>query len=126
MYLEKLAQVIEQEGVAEMGVNLFVHSAPAEVQNYVLLMVGGDGIPYDNELPGFYNTKYRVIIRHTSYEEGQNLAQETKEALTFYGKQIDNIIFKHSLPRDEPRPFRRNEAGIIEYSNNFLVSFVKQ
>lgn len=126
MFLEHLAKVIENEGIAIIGQDLFYYSAPAEVEQYVLLMLGGDGIPFDNEVPGYYNTKYQVIVRSASYSEGFALANDVKEALTLYGRKVDNITFKHSLPRDEPRPYRRNEADIVEFSNYFLVSFVKE
>lgn len=126
MYLDALAKIIETEGVAILGENLFTYSAPAEVEYYALLVLGGDGIEFDNETPGHYNTKFQVIVRATSYEDGFALADDIKQALTFYGKKVDKFSFKQSLPRDEPRPFRRNEAGIIEFSNNFLISFSKE
>lgn len=126
MYLEALAGIIQDEGVATIGSNLFVYSAPAEQENYALLMLGGDGIPFDSQLPGYYNTKYQVIVRYKTHAEGAAFANDIKDALYFYGKTKGGIIFKHSIPKDEPRPFRRNEAGIIEFSNNFLISFVKQ
>jgi hypothetical protein len=126
MFLEPLAKIIQAEGVATIGTDLFFYSAPAELETYALLVFGGDGIPVDNELPGYYNTKYQVIVRASNYEDGFALAHDIKQALTFYGKKSGNITFNHSLPKDEPRPYRRNEAGIVEFSNNFIVSFVKE
>jgi hypothetical protein len=126
MFLEELANIIQDEGVATIGTDLFYYSASPDRDTYALLMFGGDGIPVDNELPGYYNTKYQVIVRSSSYDDGFQLANDVRQALTFYGRQSGTITFNQSLPRDEPRPFRRNEAGIIEFSNNFIVSFVKE
>lgn len=126
MFLHAIAKKLENDGIALIGDSLFVYSAPAEKQNYILLMLNGDGVAFDPQTPGYYNTKYQVIIRYVNYEDGLALAQTVKEALHFYNQKYVDIVFKHSIPRDEPRPFRRNDAGIIEISNNFLASFVKE
>lgn len=121
MYLDALADILETSTTEKV----FVYSADEDAEVYTLLMLGGDGTPIDWDLPGYINARCTAIIRHRNYEDGFNLANEVKDALTFYETTQGNYHFKQVLPREEPRPYRRGDSGILEFSINFSITFIK-
>lgn len=125
MLIEELAERLESLGVGIVGRDVFYHSALDGVQEYTLLMYSGDGIPINWELPMYYDVKFQAIIRHPNHEGGFILANAVKEALTFYETTTTSYHIKQCLPREEPRPYKRGDAGILEFSINFSIAFTK-
>ena len=127
MFLEQLASVLQTAGVGTVAQNIFVHAAPTDVDNYVLLKYGPMGVPIDWYLPGYYDVTFQVIIRNVDYTNGFAVSDSVVSALTIFQETvIDNYTFKQVYPNSQPHPYRRGDAGIIEFNVMFKAYFVKQ
>lgn len=125
MFLETIQDILDEENVGTTGVDLFLYEAPADVQNYVLVKQGGDGIPIDWDLPNYYNVRYQIIVRNIDYVSGNTVCQSILNALSIFELTKNGIYIKYSLPREQPKVFRRSDSGVVEFSINFDIVFVK-
>ena len=126
MLLEDLGALLEEASVGTVGSDLFYYSAPDEAKQYTLLMYGGDGIPINWDLPRYYKVRFQAIIRAANYTDGFAIAESVMNTLTFYESETTQYYVKQCLPKEEPRPYRRGDAGILEFSLNFDIVFIKK
>ncbi len=105
---------------------------PAECTEGVLIKPPLSGIEHDNYMPGFYKSRLQIIVRAQSEARGEKLAEQSIKALLhretkdYYdqpGKKFAmrvNFLLQDQLPIRYPRL----DGNGIEWSCNFLISFV--
>ena len=118
-----IAQYINDKGIATQEENLFINMMPAKVSNGVLLRNPINGTKIDHEIRGHYNTEFKVIIRTTSYENGESLMRDIFSILTISGKRIGNMMVKQCYPDNEPISYPLSNGNVIERASDFKIVF---
>ena len=126
MNLVPIAQLIEDAGLAKSGIDLFLHSFPAEIETGVLVRSPLGGTKVDYELPEYRKTSFQIIVRtHTQkYLSGDAIARSIFKELNLSEVQLDSIFVKYLRPRHEPVSFRGSPGNNVEFSINFDICFV--
>jgi hypothetical protein len=105
--------------------SIFVTEMPAACDIGILLMGSYGGTPINHELPGYYETEFRVVVRHTDYVAGRTLATKASQALTSHiGFTAGDMLVRQCLPANLPRPYRRSAGGYWEFEVDVQVTFV--
>lgn len=132
MRIEFLVQKLADQGLGVIGESLFAHEMPADCKKGVMLKMPIAGIDYDPTMPGFFNDRFQIIVRHSQHVEGQALADAVMKAIVHkqsvdYFDQPGNVFamrINHLLPAALPIRYPRSDGNGIEWSLNFRISFV--
>lgn len=119
--LVALAQHITDSGIASQEEDLFINMMPAKVSNGVLLRNPINGTKINYEIVGHYNTEFKVIVRTTSFANGDTRMRELFALLTISNQKIGNIMVKHCYPDNEPISYPISEGNIIELATDFKL-----
>lgn len=126
MKLKEVAGYLAAEGLGVIGTSIFVGEMPAACKAGILLMDTYSGSRIDHELPGWRDTGFRVVIRHEAYDAGELLAERAITALTIQRDvQMGSIFVKRMLPYNDPKPYRRSEAGVWEFETDVETSYIR-
>lgn len=79
-----------------------------------------DRFARDQVAKSIFNPIVKIVIRHTSYSEGQNWAEEVKGALHRYHSEYDGIL--SCLMVGAPMYLGRNEQKLHEFQVTFNIS----
>ena len=120
-----IAQIIENEGVASQGIDLFVYHAPAEINECVILYPSNDPPIIDAERPYYMKGKFQTIVRAKRHEDGIAKCKALSAALTKNELVVGGIKIKQMRPLYQARVYRRSENGILEFSITYSISFVQ-
>jgi hypothetical protein len=85
------------------------------------------GTPIDHELPNWYNTSFRLVIRSADYASGLKLALAASKELTIR-QDVDivgEMLVKTSLPVNKPRPYRRSQGGFWEFEVDMDIVYIE-
>ena len=124
MNLEAIADRLAALGVLARK-SVFVTEMPASCSVGVLLMSSYGGTPINHELPGYYKTEFRVVVRHTDYVSGRTLASKASKALSSHaGFTAGDMLVRQCLPANLPRPYRRSAGGYWEFEVDVEITFV--
>lgn len=124
MRLKSVAQYLEEQGLGKFGTDIFVTEMPRECQRGILLMDTYSGTGIDPYLPGWRDTGFRLVVRHSDYESGDQLGERASAALNIrrditMGVNPKRLIMRQCLPVNDPRPYRRSEASVWEFEVDF-------
>lgn len=125
MKLEPVLQKLVDDGLGVAGQDLFVHRMPDTVTVGALLLSKLSGTPIDHELPGYRKTSFQVIVRHTDYVQGEQLAEQISSALTIRNAQVGSLKVKYIQPMHEPVIFPISEGDHLEISVNYDAVYVQ-
>lgn len=127
MNLVPIAKRLDTRGVGKRtgsSQNIFVHHFPEQKTVGILLRQSAMGTPIDHNLPGYFRSKFQLIARATSYEEGRALAQLASDELTMLNIALDDGMYmKQCLPTNQPVAFPSSKGDLLEFSVNFDVAF---
>ena len=132
MRIDLLANYLDSQNVGTIGRTLFAHHMPADCVEGVLLKLPINGIEQDNYMPGFYKSPLQAIVRAQSEARGEKLSAQVIKVLTHkqtkdYVDQPGNVFamrINFLLPEKLPIRYPRLDGNGIEWSLNFMTSFV--
>jgi hypothetical protein len=132
MKLELLAQVIQDAGIGTIGEDIYVHNMPADVTRGIMLRNPLAGTNIDNGLPGYFRDRLQAIVRATSHADGDVLAKQVTKALKMERKRLfldtDGKLLlqiNYLLPAQLPIVYPWTPANVLEWSINFITSYVE-
>ena len=126
MKLMLLADLLEESGIGTKGKDIFVNMMPPEAMNAVLLKNRLTGVKIDHELPGYYQSKFAVVIRGSDYslEEEGGLIDQVMAALTFSATALDGVYVNYIRPMYHPVVFPLSAGSILEWNVEFEACYV--
>lgn len=125
MNLEAIASFLATNGCGLVGKTLFVTEIPSGCDTGILLMDAYRGTPVNSELPGYFVTEFRLIVRSVDYAAGKVLAKKAVVALTpVTGFVAETMQVQQCLALNLPRPYRRSVGGYWEFEVDLEIVFV--
>jgi hypothetical protein len=127
MNLEAIATHLAANDCGTVGTTIFVTEMPSETTEGILLMGPYSGAPVDKNLPDFYKTEFRLVVRSTSYTSGRALAKKASGVLNNdAGFSVFGMLVKQIYPQNLPRPYRRSVAGYWEFEVDVSIAYYEQ
>lgn len=123
MNLMPIAQALENAGLGMMGQTIFINMIPIECPQGILLRSPLSGTKIDYELPGYYRTKFQLIVRAGSYAAGEALAASVFAALTIKETQLGTMYVRYMRPMTKPAVFPLSKGNLLEFAAYFDVVF---
>jgi hypothetical protein len=124
MNLLPLVSHIEAANLGTRAKTIFVNQMPIECTSGILLRGMLAGTKVDHELPGYYKTKFQLVVRANGYDTGNALANSVVSALTVNNTQIGEMFFKYMRPCTMPVVFPISKGNLLEFAVEFDVAFV--
>lgn len=131
MNLELLAKVLQDAGIGAISTDIFVHAMPAETKQGVMLRNPLAGTKVDIGLPGYYRSTLQAIVRDIGHADGDLKAKAVIAALTMFNRafrdDLGNLLMKvnHIYPEQLPIVYPHTPSNAIEWSLNFVTSYVQ-
>jgi len=125
MNLMPLANLIESAGLGVKGDTLFLNMLPAEVESGILLRSPLQGTPIDYELPGYYRSEFRLIVRGRDYVAADTLIGNVVTTLTLTNQTADTMRFNFCRPKTKPVSFPLSDGNLYEFAVDFEASFTE-
>lgn len=115
MILEKIADRLD---AAALGVSVFINQMPEDAEKSILLADPLSGIMVDHELPGYYQGQFDLVVRHSNYQQGEQLCKDAVAAIKMENVTIDAVRFLYLRDNHLPVSFPSSKADFIEFSVN--------
>ena len=96
---------------------------PAECVLGVLLRNPLAGTKINYELPGYYKTIFKVIVRAQNYTDGTALMQTVYDTMTLTETVVGTMTINFLRPLTMPASFPLSKGNLIEFAADFEVSF---
>lgn len=125
MNLIPIAEFLEGADLGVMGDTIFINMIPVDAPKGILLRNFLSGTKIDYELPGYYKTGFRLIVRARDYQEGYALITAACEALTVQNEQIDDMSVTYMRPLTEPVVFPLSKGNLLEFATDIDIVFVR-
>lgn len=125
MNLLPIAEKLEADGVGVQAETIFINMIPAEAPQGVLLRNPLQGTKIDYELPGFYKTTFKVIVRAATYPDGSDLLQRVTDSLSVDNQQIGPMFVKYMRPLTKPVTFPLSKGNLLEIATEFSICFTE-
>lgn len=128
MNIDAFGDLLEDAGLGTKGVDLFKHEMPDDAKVGILLRLPYEGVPIDHELPGYFRTKFQVIVRAARDATGWDLANRIQAALTFGERDLTvegSVVMRANFcrPRTLPLSYQRSDGNGKEWSIHFDFCF---
>lgn len=124
MNLEPIATYLQTKSCGTVGESIFVGEMPSSCNTGILLLDAYYGTQINQELPNYYNTEFRVIVRSPVRTTGMTLATSVMNALnTRVEAQLTGMAVRRFMPLNLPRPYRRSVGGYWEFEIDIDVVF---
>lgn len=125
MYLlDSVAQIINDDGIATLGEDLFILDAPSAVQNYIVVLPDYKPATIDPDLPNYHTMNFKVVVRNVDHEAGMALCNLIINSTTLYSYEDLFLKIKRLQPLSLPMVFRRSDMGVIEFSITYNARFI--
>jgi hypothetical protein len=126
MKLKAVAEYLQAQALGTIGTDIFAGEMPEMCKRGILLMDTYSGSRIDHELPGWRETGFRVVVRHDIHDAGEQLAEQVSAALTIQRDVVMGPLFvKQMLPYNDPKPYRRSEAGVWEFETDVETTYIR-
>jgi hypothetical protein len=122
-HLKIAAGLIEEAGLAEIGVSLFVGTIPHDVAKGVMLKDPLYGATVDEGMHGFYDHEFTVIVRDPDPSAGYQLARQISDVLNIRRREIDELFILRMNPSALPVTYPKGDADDVETSVRIHVAF---
>lgn len=124
MWLTDIGEFARTLNVPKLGANIFVHTMPHDRTPAAMLVSGYQGMPIDQELPGYYRGPMQMIVRAKTSADAEEIATALMNGLWVHTTQMGSIYVNHLRPEHLPAVFPRSNGDFYEASVNFEVCFV--
>jgi hypothetical protein len=118
-----VAALIAAAGIGTPGVDLFVYEVPAAATRYALIVPDLEGIPCDEYMPGFFQSRFSAIVRDADYQTVMTKAGQLAQALDLFRHDAGPIHIKRMRPTHKPIPYRIPDSDDVEASVNVWVAY---
>lgn len=128
MNLMPIADLLEESSLGIKGESIFINMMPPEAKTAILLKNRLVGTKIDWELPGFYQTKFAVVIRGTDYSIGEKggLVDMVVATLTLGPRQLGDMQINYIRPLYHPVVFPLSNGNILEWNVEFSACYVEE
>lgn len=126
MNIEAVATYLAANACGTVGSTIFATEMPTACKEGILLMGPYHGTPINRNLPGYYNTEFRVVTRSADYDSGVALATKALKALdTSLEVTMGTMLVKQITPQNLPRPYRRSAGAYWEFEVDVDIAYVE-
>ena len=126
MNLLPIADYLAANESGVVGKSIFVIEMPSSCDQGILIMDAYSGTPVNSELPDYYDTEFRVVVRSVDFVAGTNLANQIATLFkTESGFESGNLLVRRAYPLNLPRPYRRSVGGYWEFEIDVQITFVE-
>lgn len=123
MNLLPVAQLLETSGVGVQSKTIFINMIPESASRGILLRNKLQGTVINYELPGYYKTKFQLIVRSNSYSDGEALMNQAVAALTVSETQVGPMYMRFMRPYTQAVVFPLSKGNLLEFALDFDVAF---
>lgn len=103
---------------------IFVYLMPQEIEVGAVFLGRIYGTPVDPELPGFRDTTFQVVVRHTNVLEGEEIMNQVINSLTMVETQLTGLYVKEIRPLHDPVVFPVSKGDHLEINTTFKAVYV--
>lgn len=127
MKLRAVAEILETEGIAEAGKNLYIYRMPEGVQHGIVALDDTDSpTEIDEYIPKLKRSDFRVIVRDTDYDDAMATAMQVRNALDKHNHTATNgLKFLRLKPTYDPIAYPVPESDVIEVSVNLWTAYIE-
>jgi len=126
--ISDVAQYLDDQSIGTLGTDLFYSYIP-DNSTAPVIMVRDTGGPEPDQYIGDIKTPtFQVFIRSADYATGKDLLQQIRDLLhPTYNTYLvgGGVYFRRIHAQSEGGHIGRNEAGMDEFSINFIASVVE-
>lgn len=122
----EIATIIQDNTDYNVGIDLFLYHAPAEVVKCAILFPSNDPPRIEPETPGYMHGKFQIIVRDIDYQTGFDICKNLESVLSAYNVDTPTIKIKQVRPLYQPRVYRRSEGGSLEFSVTYSIYYVQK
>lgn len=125
--LQAVREILEEEGIAIFGDDLYIYAMPEGMQNGILLTDDTDSpTEVDEYIPKLKKSDFRAIVRGSDYETAMALASRVSQALNKYNYEASNgLRFLRLKPTYDPIAYPVSESDVIEVSVNLWTAYIE-
>lgn len=125
MWLADMASFMRTLNVATIGDKVFVQTIPVETLPAAMVVVPLTGVNVDEELPGYHEGSFQIIVRAKNPSQAYTLAKAFSDGLTLRNTEVTaNTYITRLQPRHLPVVYPRSTADQFEASVNFDMNIV--
>jgi len=124
-HLEEVARMIEAEGVALVGRDLFIGTLPANVTRGVMLRDPLTGVAIDDGMKDFYSTEFQVVVRDTDVRRGYDTAEAISRIVKVDNLEAAEVFISWMHPCTKPVSYPRGDANDIETSFRVRIGWAE-
>lgn len=117
------AQMIEEAGLGEQGVDLYIQTLPPDVQHGTMLKLPLAPTDVDDGTEGFYTFDFQVIVRDVDPEAGYNRCDAISKALRLARYRTSDLTISWMRRKTLPTSYPRGDADDIESSCRITVGY---
>lgn len=118
-----MAEQIETAGIAEIGVDLYIGSIPADVGKGIMLIDPLTGYDFDDGLGGFVSGSFQAIVRDPDPIAAFDRAMAISSALRLERVGNNDVTIVWCRPMSLPTTYPRGDADDIETSVRFRIGY---
>ena len=125
MNLFPIAQTIEEAGLGVMADTIFINMIPVDCQEGILVRNKLSGTQIDYELPGYYKTRFQVIVRTRTVPAGEEVMSQIFDALTLCEASVYEMYVRYCRPVTMPITFPLSKGNLLEIAADFEIVFIQ-
>ena len=99
---------------------------PAECTYGVMMRNKPGGTPINYELPGYYRSKYQLIVRAVDDTAAETLMKAVLESLTVSETVIDTLDIRFMRPMTRPAMFTLSKGNLLELACDMEAVYVDE
>lgn len=122
-HLYEAARILEDQGIGEIGVSLFVGRMPEGVFSGIALKDPLYGAEIDEGQDGFFEHEFLVISTNKDPEIGYDAALQASEVLKVENYQGDGIFLRKVYPLALPSQYPMMDSDLVETAVRMRVWF---
>lgn len=125
MIKQVAVDALQSAGLGTQGVDLFLFNAPEKAKKCILVIESLDGVPRDEDLPGYKKADFQVIVRNPDYQSAMTIAKQVVNALDLHRTNVSGLSIKRMRAKYDPIAFPIPDSDVIEVSINMWAAYVE-
>lgn len=125
--LNAVKEIVENQGIAIFGDDLYIYHMPETTQEGVLLLDDTDTpTEIDEYIPKLKKSNFRAIVRGKGYEDAMARATALRNTLDLYEHTASNgIKFLRLKPTYDPIAYPISGGDVVEVSVNLWAAYIE-